>query len=71
MAELKPCPFCWGKARYTFGKYNLLGSYGTAEEERRWYGVRCSKCGVSQPKRKYDTRELSTEAWNRRAEDGK
>ncbi len=70
MAELKPCPFCGGKARCTFGKYNLLGAYGTADEERRWYGVRCSKCGVSQPKKKYDTRELSTEAWNRGAEDG-
>ena len=71
MAELKPCPFCGGKAKRKFGKYNLLGAYGTQNEDRQWFGVSCSKCGVEQPKRKYDTRESATEAWNRRAEDGK
>ena len=66
--ELKNCPFCGGKARCTFGKYNLLGAYGTTEEERRWYGVRCSRCGVTQQKRKYHTREEANEAWNGRVE---
>lgn len=69
MDKLQPCPFCGGKAKRKFGKYNLLGAYGTPNEARRWFGVQCSTCGVAQPKRKYDTRELATEAWNRRAEE--
>lgn len=68
MTELKPCPCCGGKAKRKYGKYNLLGAYGTPKEVRQWFAVHCSVCGLSQPKRKYDTRELATEAWNRRIE---
>ena len=71
MAELKPCPFCGGKAKRKYGQYNLLGAYGTPDEDRQWFAVYYYECGVSQPKREYDTRELADEAWNRRAEDGK
>lgn len=64
---LMPCPFCGGKAKRKCGKYNLLGAYGTQNEDREWFGVYCSECGVAQPKKKYNTRELSNEAWNNRA----
>ena len=70
MAELKPCPFCGGEARMKYGKYNLLGAYGTEETARKWAGVWCVKCGIEQPIRKYVTKEQAIEAWNRRAEDG-
>ena len=69
MAELKPCPFCGWKARLKHGSYNLLGAYGTTDEDRQWYGVFCYECGVSQPKRQYDTKEKAIEAWNRRTEE--
>ena len=39
MAELKPCPFCGGKARMKHIHYNLLGAYGTAKDKREWFGV--------------------------------
>ena len=71
MAELKPCPFCGGKARMKYGRYNLLGAYGGAENDREWAGVYCKKCNVSQPPRLYSTKTEAMEAWNRRAEDGK
>ena len=71
MAELKPCPFCGGKARMKYGKYNLLGAYGGPENDREWVGVYCKKCNVTQPPRTYSTKTEAIEAWNRRAEDGK
>lgn len=62
MAELKPCPFCGGKAKFV-----LTFTAGGLE-----YGyVRCAKkypnCCVYQNKE----RKLNDaiEAWNRRAED--
>ena len=70
MAELKPCPFCGHKASMKHGCYNLFGAYGTVDDDRKWFGVYCFECGVSQPKRKYDAKEKAIEAWNRRADDG-
>ena len=64
--NLSNCPFCNGKAKRKHGKYNLLGAYGTKNEDRHWYAVCCTVCGISQPKKKYDTREASDEAWNTR-----
>ena len=68
MAELKPCPCCGGKARMKHGKYNLLGAYGTAELDRKWFGVYCTACEMSQPRRRYDSKEEAIEAWNKRTE---
>ena len=70
MAELKPCPFCGNKASTKHGHYNLFGAYGSVDDDRQWFGIYCFECGVSQPKRKYDTKGKAIEAWNRRAEDG-
>lgn len=74
---LRPCPFCKGQAKRASCKYSgrLIGVSTGADgmpaggiyEELRWYAVKCTKCGVSQPKRTYHSREESDEAWNRRA----
>ena len=51
-----------------YGKYNLLGAYGSKETAREWAGVYCKKCNVTQPPRLYSDKEEATMAWNRRAE---
>ena len=55
MAELKPCPFCGGRALFAS---DLLGEH---------YIV-CSTCTCAGPGR--ESLEEATEAWNRRAKDG-
>ena len=58
--ELKPCPFCGGKAKtaYAINDYNRWGVYckhcGCSVEIEDWKGVE-------------DTEENAVEAWNRRA----
>ena len=66
MNELKPCPFCGGKATAKSSKYNLLGAYGTAETDRKWSRVFCKSCNIGQPKRHYISKEDAIQAWNRR-----
>ena len=56
MAELKPCPFCGGKARQYDGKTDF-------------HGVTCQKCSCKVFG--YASAGAATRAWNRRAEDGK
>ena len=57
MAELKPCPFCGGKANIM--RFSIIsGAY-----------CFCMGCHVKMPNSL--TREDAIEAWNRRAEDGK
>lgn len=68
MSELKSCPFCGGKARIKGAVYNDLGVYGNKETDKRWFGVYCSDCLVSQPKRKYSSKLEAITAWNRRAQ---
>jgi hypothetical protein len=57
--ELKPCPFCGGKAIF---------AGGSCEDNGRGYFV-CENNCVEQ--RHICNLEEATEAWNRRAEDGK
>lgn len=72
---LKPCPFCAAEAKRQGHQYQgkLLNvekiGYRTIPryEQLHWYIVKCSECGVSQPRKKYTTREESDEAWNNRA----
>lgn len=75
MDELKPCPFCGGKAILSFGKNNHMS-------HRIW--VSCTKCYVSfsgyspnlgNPQEALENiercRVKAAEQWNRRASDDK
>lgn len=57
MAELKPCPFCGGKA--TIIRISAVYSKDT-------FFATCTDCGVEMP-RVAINREQAAEAWNRRA----
>lgn len=57
MEELKPCPFCGGKAAIQTHKF--FGLQNT-------YGVVCLDC-YAQTRQFYDTEEEAAKAWNRRA----
>lgn len=62
MSELKPCPFCGGKAQV---HKHILSLYGAM--------VRCSVCGASTVVYKNhnieDAVQFATYAWNRRDHD--
>ena len=82
MAELKPCPFCGGKAGIE------QTAYGTTELNscKLSFSIRCVKCGATAPTAYgyiaiklaedgeltawHDDRTRAVEAWNRRADDG-
>lgn len=50
MAELKPCPFCGGKAEFK------TNSSGYNNDSRIiGFGIKCNKCGLEHPKR-YEVR---------------
>ena len=63
MAELKPCPFCGGRA---FVKNSGVYAAGFA------YRVYCGNedCKIEPKTHAYFQREQAIEAWNRRANDG-
>ena len=66
MDELKPCPFCGGKAEVVPHEF-----YSTLEKEWKTvsYGVVCKTCGISGYP--YFGCELhAVTAWNRRVSDG-
>ena len=79
--ELKPCPFCGGKAKFLVKCYTERGiTRGYS------FGIYCTKCDITTPKTNYsiefklndcgeievtkDERLLAIEAWNRRAGNG-
>lgn len=79
--ELKPCPFCGGKA-----KFKIATSSSTSMQKGFRFNIACSKCRASFPKTYEvehtlaengdmiaitDEREMAVKAWNRRANDGK
>lgn len=61
MVELKPCPFCGGKAEI------LWDAEAEAWGERGFYKVRCSDC-ITVHYNFFFTIEDAAETWNRRAE---
>lgn len=79
--ELKPCPFCGGKA-----KFQIITSSSTSTQRGFGFVISCSKCGARSPKTYEvahtlaengdmkavtDEREMAAKAWNRRGNDGK
>ena len=61
MAELKPCPFCGGRAV-------LNGGEKISEGGGDYWWVQCHECFASTHGNA--DRETAIEAWNRRASDG-
>ena len=83
MADLKPCPFCGGKAKVSYRQYRFKGQYddGTKRIKFAFYGIcnRCKAtggtvtgeihCGLVQSRDDFRFyEELAAEAWNRRAD---
>lgn len=58
MAELKPCPFCGGKAE--------------VNEDSGYFGVCCcdTSCIAHDIEPLYDDEHYASKAWNRRVENG-
>ena len=56
--EIKPCPFCDGRAKLVF----IPGDYGYTEN---MYKVECTKCGASIIR----SEKCVNDAWNRRVGD--
>ena len=54
MPNLKPCPFCGGKAK-------------TKKETLGTWKVRCTKCSAEVGRYWFKTEKFAVEAWNRRA----
>ena len=63
MSELKPCPFCGGKAELTHERDSFLNF-------AIYSAIMCSKCGVKSPRFQQKCATASDEeaakAWNRR-----
>ena len=74
MTELKPCPFCGGKA---FAWYCTPdGKYKAASGLQKLHGmntthhlIECTHCGIRT--KIFATKKGAFNSWNRRAEDGK
>ncbi len=79
--ELKPCPFCGGKAKFRPITSSIHGA-----NRGFLFRIECSGCGATLPKQyelEYiftelgglkavvDERETAIKSWNRRANDGK
>lgn len=59
MEELKPCPFCGGKA--------AIGTLFHSRDNIVKYTMKCSGCGVLTPL--YKTKQEARKAWNRRTKE--
>ena len=62
MSELKPCPFCGGKANFSLGK---------AGEGEDWHYLECAECEAMGPRVQYAAhniaiKEAIASAWNTR-----
>jgi Lar family restriction alleviation protein len=79
--ELKPCPFCGGKAVFSIQK---IFSLDETDLLSAYIAVRCSECGLRLPGRYRlvvkltesgdisisNDQQGAADAWNRRASDG-
>lgn len=56
--ELKPCPFCGGKAKITDTN---------TEDKQHFYYIQCTKCGAAACfGNESETKKDAIKAWNRR-----
>lgn len=62
--ELKPCPFCGGRAILESWPMTPFEQICIPIEEKAWYGVFCNDCAASGPDD--ITKEDAIAAWNRR-----
>lgn len=64
MEELKPCPFCGGKAEYYCEEHDWSdwGYISTAKYYDAY--VECEKCGARTEL--FDTKQEAIDAWNKR-----
>lgn len=71
MAELKPCPFCGGKAikRTTTENVGFLSNNGHRYSYFRVYHVTCKLCGADVRSPEIAPEHCETK-WNRRVSDG-
>jgi len=83
MEELKPCPFCGGKAAVKQSGVEVMAT--NRDSVRFDFSIRCIKCNATAPgaygyvsanlsrtgdfNTWYDGRPSAIEAWNRRAND--
>ncbi len=73
--ELKPCPFCGGKAEYetSLNVSPLIdnnGAYVDYDDMSYWERVYCKECGAEISIADDEKDEITIEKWNRRAENG-
>jgi Lar family restriction alleviation protein len=70
--ELKPCPFCGGKACIRFCRHTYtIPTYAVETGEEEYWVVRCEKCSIQYPAWGHPkTEQEAIEIWNRRADDG-
>lgn len=63
MIELKPCPFCGGKAK-------VFDNHKDFDTERVKYGVKCTKCKMYMTfEDKLYSKSLVVRGWNRRTDE--
>lgn len=63
MAELKPCPFCGGKAKLRIASE----IWRDGKVEIGGWKAYCENCGIETA---LENREKAVEKWNRRADNG-
>ena len=65
--NLKPCPFCGGKALIFVAGQDFSGKESCPDKITYFYNVQCLKCGMGHIG-DFNTYQEALKAWNRRVE---